>query len=91
MAADGTARDPKAFQQALRDDPDKMAELSKVKCAHLQLLALIAEPSVHCVSHVHLVATHEAKAKATGPLGAPVEVYAGHRLISSWFSAVFAG
>jgi hypothetical protein len=30
LAADGTAKDPKAFQQALRQDADKLAELEKV-------------------------------------------------------------
>jgi hypothetical protein len=30
LAADGTAKDPKAFQQAIRQDADKMAELEKV-------------------------------------------------------------
>ena len=30
LAADGTAKDPKAFQQALRQDADKMAELEQV-------------------------------------------------------------
>lgn len=30
LAVDGAAKDPKAFQQALRQDADKMAELEKV-------------------------------------------------------------
>lgn len=30
LGQDGAAKDPRAFQQALRQDADKMAELEKV-------------------------------------------------------------
>lgn len=34
LAADGTAKDPKAFQQAIKQDAAKMAELEKVRSSH---------------------------------------------------------
>lgn len=71
LAADGTAKDPKAFQQALRQDPEKMAELEKVPW-----------PSILASSdYIYAVSMHGKSMLQSGCWAlSSLESSAGHRL-----------